>query len=112
MTLYDLMMPRFYKQTFHVYVTNVYGQNIPVGHGTRKEICDEEKTEEGLDHLMDRVDFWEVCPDGSVLVLLANENFARKAEELYSPEYVSQWDNLKPETRPWKNSCELENKNR
>ena len=56
MTLYDLMISASAVQIFHVYVTNIYDQNIEIGHGTRRDIMDEETSETGIDHLMDKVD--------------------------------------------------------
>lgn len=110
MTLYDIMDRCQYNQVFHVYVTNVYDQNIEIGHGPRSVIVNEELTEEGYDHLMDQVDYWSVAPDGSVVVLLRDEHFEERAETLYAKEYIAKWDNLRPETRPWKHSCELEDR--
>lgn len=108
MTLYDLMLSGNACQVYHVYVRNIYDQNIEIGHGTRREIMDEDITEEGIDHLMDNVDGWSVARDGSVVVCLRDGHFYERAEQQYSPGYVAKWDNLKPETRPWKHSCELE----
>lgn len=108
MTLYDFMLPAMAHQIFHVYVTNVYDQNIDIGHGRRREIMNEEITETGIDHLMDKVDTWSVAKDGSVVVRLIDCNFEKRAEEQYSKDYVEKWDNLRKETRPWKHSCELE----
>lgn len=108
MTLYDLIINAQYQQVFHVYVTNAYDQNVKIGSGTRKSLMDEEECAEGLDHLMDKVDRWEVCSDGSVFVALIDHNFKRPCEELYNAEYVAKWDRHKPQTRPWRYSSETE----
>lgn len=108
MTLYDLMLPAMANQIFHVYVTNTYDQNIEIGHGQRRDILNEEVTVEGIDHLMDVVDTWSVAADGSVVVKLIDSHFKEPAEQQYSKSYVEKWNNLNPETRPWKYSCELE----
>lgn len=110
MTLYDIMNRCNYNQVFHVYVTNAYDQNIEIGHGPRLVIVDNEQTDGGYDHLMDQVDHWSVAPDGSVVVLLRDEHFNERAETQYDEAYVAKWDNLKPGTRPWKHSCELEDR--
>lgn len=107
MTLYDLMLHGQANQCYHVYVTNVWDQNIPIGHGERRDIMDEDETN-GIDHLMDEVDVWYVCKDGSLVILLTGKNFEKRAEEQYDPKYVAKWDRFRMETRPWKYSCELE----
>lgn len=108
MTLYDLMINAQSTQIFHVYVTNIYDQNIEIGHGRRCEIVNEEITEMGIDHLMEKVGGWKIAKDGSMVVLLIDEHFEERAETQYNEKYVAKWDNLKPETRPWRHSCELE----
>lgn len=108
MTLYDLIINAQYQQVFHVYITNAYDQNVRVGSGTRKILTNEDECEEGLYHLMDKVDRWEVCSDGSVFVGLIDQNFAKPCEELYNAEYVAKWDRRKPQTRPWRYSSETE----
>lgn len=108
MTLYSLMMSAKADQIFHVYVTNIYDQNIEIGHGRRKDIVNEDIVEEGIYHLMDKVELWSVAKDGSVVVRLMDKHYRDRAEELYDEEYVKKWDNFNPETRPWKHSIELE----
>lgn len=107
MTLFEMMLCGMVCQKYHVYTTNIYDQNIELGHGIRKQIMNEDEGE-AFEHLMDEVDVWHVSNDGSVVILLRDKHFYERAEEQYSPEYVSRWDNLRPETRPWKYSCELE----
>lgn len=108
MTLYDFMMPAMAHQIFHVYVTNIYDQNIEIGHGRRRDIVNEDITEMGIDHLMDKVDTWSVAKDGSIVVKLIDSHYEEKAEKQYDEDYAKIWNNFKPETRPWKHSCELE----
>lgn len=107
MTLYEMMLCGKAYQKHHVYITNIYDQNIELGHGIRKQIMDEDEGE-AFEHLVDEVDTWTVAKDGSVVICVRDSHFYERAEEQYSPAYVSRWDNLKPETRPWKHSCELE----
>lgn len=107
MTLYDLIINADVKQIFHVYVTNIYDQNIEIGFGRRKELLDEDMVPEGVDHLMDAVDTWYVTKDGALVVLLRDIHFKERAEEQYDKRYVETWDNLNPKTRPWKHSSEL-----
>ena len=108
MTLYELMRACAFNQIFHVYVTNIYDQNIIVGHGTRRDIADEETTEAGYDHLADKVEHLRVAQDGSLIVLLSDSHFNYRAEELYDAHYVSTWNIKRPETRPWRFSSEIE----
>ena len=108
MRLYDILMVCGYYQIFHVYVGNAYDENIIIGHGTRKQIVNEEETPEGIDHLMDRVDMVRVCGDGSLVVIVTDRNYNKRAKTLYSENCWRNWDNLRPETRPWRHSCELE----
>lgn len=108
MTLFSLIIKARYDQIFHVYVTNTYSQNIEIGHGTRRDIVDEDTTEMGLIHINDEIEIWYACEDGSIVVCLRDENYNKQAEYLYAQEYVKKWDIMKPETRPWKHYFELE----
>lgn len=108
MKLYNFLINANCNQVFHIYVTNAYDQNIPVAHGTRKEIFNEDIYAEGIDHLMDKVDSWYVCKSCDIVILLRDKNSKKRCEKLYNKEYVKKWDNLRPETRPWLHSCELE----
>ena len=108
MTLYDVMMACKYYQIFHVYVGNAYDQNIEIGHGERRDILNEDKCEEGINHLMDKVERLSVAKDGSIVLVLVDLNYEKPADAFYDPAYVSRWDESKPETRPWRYSCELE----
>ena len=38
MKFWDILEASQYMQIFSVYVTNIYGQNIPIARGTRSEI--------------------------------------------------------------------------
>lgn len=108
MTLYDVLRVTQYTQRFYVYVTNAWDQNTPVGTGTRSELLDEEENELTFDHLMDQVEMMTLCKDGAILLRLRDDTFNILAEKQYDSRYVEKWDDLKPETRPWKHSCEME----
>jgi hypothetical protein len=108
MTLYDFMGSAYATQFFHVYVGNAYGQNLEIGHGTRRDIADEYLTEEGYYHLADQVERWYVCDYSNVVVVTRDKNFNVRCEELFDEEYVKKWDRWDPETRPWKHDAELE----
>lgn len=108
MTLYDILRATQYNQKFFVYVTNIYDQNIPIGIGVRAELLNEDENDT-FDYLSCKVDQLNIARDGkSLVVRVIDGNFEKKAEELYSEEYVKKWDNLRPETRPWKHSAEME----
>lgn len=107
MTLYDVLRATQYKQRFYVYVVNAWDQNIPVGAGDRAALLDEDETDTFI-HLMDTVEMLTLAKDGAFVVRLRNDTFNTRAEEQYDAQYVEKWDNLKPETRPWKHSSELE----
>lgn len=110
MNLYEVMMACSYHQNFHVYVTNIYDQNFEIAHGKRRDITDEDGDwPEAINHLMDKVDLLRVTSDGSILLLLVDKHYEEDVSVLYksSPEYVAQWDTMKPETRPWRYYSEV-----
>lgn len=109
-TLYELLRVTSYAQRFAVFVINAYDQNIPVGGGTRADLVDENETD-AFDHLMDKVDMIRMSKDGeTIIVFVRNEDFDKRAEELYSVDYVQKWDNLKPQTRPFRYFSEIDMK--
>lgn len=107
MTLWDMLNVCPCYQQFDVYEGNAYDQNIAVASGT----ADELRTNiEIFDHLMDKIEHYEVAPDGVIVILTKNSDFEKRAEELYSEDYVEKWDRFKPDTRPWRFSIEIDNK--
>lgn len=107
MTLWDMLNVCQYNQEFDIYVNNIYDQNIPVESGTAEDL---RGSTEAFDHLMDKIEHYEVAPDGVIVILTKNSDFERRAEELYSEDYVEKWDRFKPDTRPWRFSIEIDNK--
>ena len=67
-----------------------------------------EEEDDFFSHLMDEIEYFVVLDDKSILVYIRNENYEKRCEELYPEEYVKKWDRLKPETRPWRFSIEIE----
>ena len=45
MTLYDLLSTGQYMQTYSIYVTNIYNQNIPIARGTLSDMLKYEAEE-------------------------------------------------------------------
>ena len=111
MKLWDILNSAQYTQKFRIFVTNIYDQNLPRGAGTRAElfqnILSGEEEDDFFSHLMDEIEYFVVLDDKSILVYIRNEDYEKRCEELYPEEYVKRWDRLKPETRPWRFSCEI-----
>lgn len=107
MTLYDLVICGMANQIYHVYICNIYDQNIFIGRGYRRDIMSEDITD-CFEYLINKIDHWSVAKDGSLVVRIRDENFENRAEQQYSPEYVAKWDVHDPKTRPWRFSSELE----
>ena len=112
MKLWDILNSAQYTQKFRIFVTNIYDQNLPRGHGTLYELHENiqsgDEEDDFFSHLMDEVEYFVVLKDKSILIYLRNENYEKRCEELYPEEYVKRWDRLKPETRPWRFSIEIE----
>lgn len=107
MTLYDVLAKTKYYQKLYIYVTNAYDQNIPIYAGERSDalIDDEDKV---FWHLMDEVTFLSVSKDYGIVIRLKNENYNKRAEELYHESYVKKWSRNDISSRPYKFSAELE----
>lgn len=110
-TLYDLIEPAQYTQVFSIYIWNIYGQYLPVARGTRQQMraIDVDSGEEILfEHLMDKVEYYVINKSGVMVVFLRDENFNNRVEEQYSDDYVKNWKNNNPDTRPWLHAIETE----
>lgn len=110
--LLDFLKTSTYDQQFYVYVTNDFDQNLPVYKGRVFEMClaEDQYSESLLDALGYEVVVFYVCSDGGIQIYLKDDCFYDRAEKKWSssPEYVAEWDSLKPETRPWLHSSETE----
>lgn len=109
MILWDLLQAAQFDQEFSIYVTNAYGQNIPV---VRGRITDMFKLDEGeyktFDHIVDKVEYFHITDTGRMVVFLRDEHYDEDASWNYSDEYVSKWDNFNPKSRPWLHAIETE----
>ncbi|MBQ8697622.1 MAG: hypothetical protein IJV83_05350 [Clostridia bacterium] len=112
MKLWDILHVAQCNQIFHIYVTNSYDQNLPVGKGTREDLCMNMVTGENdrdlFSHLMDDVTTFVVCNDRKIVIFVKDAHFEERLEEQFCGEYAKKWGRLKPETRPWRWSCEIE----
>ena len=112
MKLWDILNCSQYTQRFYIFVTNIYGQNLPRGQGSRNELYENiqsgDEEDDFFSHLMDEIEYFVVRDDKSIVVYLRNEDYEKRCEELYPEEYVKRWDRLKPETRPWRFCSEIE----
>lgn len=110
MTLYDILHASQYDQVFSIYVTNVYGQNIPIARGTRPDMISsdvEDNDEDLFEHLMNEVSYFSI-KHGIMIIFLKDENYERRVEDQYSAEAVKRWDRRDPKSRPWLHDIETE----
>ena len=106
MTLYEFWNKTVYHQDVWIYLTNAYGQNMPLYSGSREEWRSGEDDDDKLYwHLMDEIDHWEITDNGDVLVLLKDDTYEKRMEDEYF--YSDRWG-PKKEERPWRHFAELE----
>lgn len=108
MNLCELLQKTKYDQKFYCYVTNCYGQNLPIGSGTRIELLHEEINDELFWHLLDEVDSITVARDGALLIRTKDNHYDERLEEQYEDRYTKHWDKLDPSSRPYKFCMEME----
>lgn len=109
MNLWDLLHSTRCNQEFSIYVTNAYGQNVPVARGAIDDLFNLDNGEWlTFEHLMDKVEMFAVNDDGRIIVYLSDSHYYERAETQYAERYVKKWDIFKPETRPWLHDCETE----
>ena len=109
MKLWDILEASQYNQIFSIYVTNVYGQNIPVARGTRSEMQEYDLDDGDLFyHLMDDVEYFHITKKGIMVLFLRDNHYEENAEQQYSEDYVKKWDRKDPKTRPYLHSIETE----
>ena len=111
MTLYDLLNAGQYMQMYSVYVTNAYGQNIPISRGTLTDMLAyivNESDSTLFVHLMDKVEYYHITEKGVMVVFLRDEHYEETADYNYSDDYVDRWNPLDPKTRPYLHGIETE----
>lgn len=97
MTLWDMLSCTVYYQHVRIFIANAYGNNIRVFRGTVEEARADEDT---FNCLPNKVEHYEYI-GGELVIMVRDENYEKKVEELYSKEAVSRWDRRDPKTRPW-----------
>ena len=106
MTLYEFWNKTFYHQKMWIYLTNAYGQNMPMYSGSREEWSEEMDGDDRLYwHLMDEIDHWEITDRKEVIVLIKDDEYEKRMEERYLSS--DRWG-TKKEERPWQHMIELE----
>lgn len=110
MTLCELLQKTRYDQKFYCYVTNIYDQNLPIGSGERKELLNEEINDDLFYHLLDEVDMITVSSDGALVIRTVDKYFKTQLQDQFDKDYVAKWNNLDKSSRPFKFSCELEDR--
>lgn len=109
MKLWDILEASQYMQVFSIYVTNVYGQNIPIARGTRSEMQEYDIDEGDLFyHLMDEIEYFHITKKGVMVLFLKDSHYEEKVEQQYSEDCVKRWDRRNPMTRPYLYSIETE----
>ena len=76
MTLYELLSEAQYLLTFSIYVTDKNYQNFLIAKGTRPELMKNDFElygEEVFQHLMHKVDYFKVTPNGQMEVYIKDE---------------------------------------
>lgn len=109
MTLYDLLANATYYQYFDVYVLNAQGYHLPIGFGTRNELLNEYEHETFFDHLMDKVEIYEVSK-GTLIVYINDENYDKPLEKQYDEKFVKCWKRDDPKSRPFLYTWEVREK--
>lgn len=105
-TLHNLLTSCQYMQVFWIYRMNYYDQNILLAKGTKQEMfADDEMMYSLLDHINDVVEYWTIREDGAMFVRLRMTDMA---EDLWSDDYVKEWDACNPLKRPWIYSAEMD----
>ena len=104
--LHDLLTTCQYDQVFWIYRMNDYDQNILLTKGTKREMLhDDESSFDLIEHINDTVEYWTIREDGAMFVRLVMTD---KAEDLWSEDYVEDWDESNPNKRPYLYSAEMD----
>lgn len=103
MKLWDILEASQYMQVFSVYVTNVYGQNIPIARGTLLEMWrfDPEWESNLFYHMMDDVHYFHITGNGIMVLYIRDKHYEEPIEKQYSEDYVKRWDKNDPMKRPY-----------
>ena len=109
MTLWDFLSACEYNQGLYIYRTNDYGEYIPVYHGTKQEIDFWE--DEVFDILQNKIEVFEVLPDGSIQVEVRDTYFDKPMREQYTTtckeDKLDYWEKH-PDKAPWGDRTDTE----
>lgn len=100
MTLWDFLNTCQYDQELYIYLTNDYGEYFPVYHGAKSDIDFWEGDVFGI--LQNKIEVFEVLPDGSIQIEVRDADFDKSMREHYSA-YEDKWNYWEehPEKAPW-----------
>ena len=101
MILWDFLDTCQCDQELYIYLTNDYGEYIPVYHGIKQEIDFWE--DEVFDILQNKIEVFEVLPDGSMQVEVRDFDFDKPMREQYTTvgkDKLDYWEKH-PDNAPW-----------
>lgn len=100
MTLWDFLNTCQYDQELYIYLMNDYGEYFPVYHGAKSDIDFWE--DDVFDILQNKIEVFEVLPDGAIQIEVRDADFDKSMREQYSAhqEKLNYWKEH-PEKAPW-----------
>ena len=101
MTLWDFLDTCQYDQGLYIYLTNGYLEYLPVYHGTKEDI--DFWQNEVFDILQNKIEVFEVLPDGSIQIEVRDADFDKPMREQYSAygeDELGYWEKH-PDEAPW-----------
>lgn len=100
MTLWDFLSACEYDQELYIYLTNNYTEYLPVYHGTKEGIDFWE--DDVFEALQNKIEVFEVLPDGSIQVDVRDADFDKPMREQYTA-CKDKWGYWKkhPDKAPW-----------
>lgn len=100
MTLWDFLDTCMGDQELYIYLMNDYLEYLPVYHGTKEYIDFWE--DNVFDILQNKIDVFEVLPDGSIQVNVRDADFDKPMREKFAA-CKDRWDYWKehPDNAPW-----------
>ena len=101
MILWDFLDTCQCDQELYIYLTNDYAEYLPVYHGTKGDINFWE--DEVFDILQNKIEVFEVLPDGSMQVEVRDFDFDKPMREQYTTVDKDKLDYWKkhPDNAPW-----------
>ena len=101
MILGDFLNTCQYNQELYIYIVNDYGEYLPVYHGTKGGI---DFWKDGVfDILQNKIEVFEVLPDGSIQVDVRDFDFDKPMREQYTTvdkDKLDYWEKH-PDKAPW-----------